>query len=140
MGLDIACKCGKTWFRVGSYSGYNWWREILARLVGIKNLNDFWIKAGGIDNRNGPEPFFELLNFSDCEGTLPYRECKRLLKDFNKWSPLVHGKSFQKIFWLNFFNEVYLTKDEWDYWLEKFDLFHEAVKHAVKDKCNVIFT
>lgn len=140
MGLDIHCKCGQTAFRAGSYSGYNWWREILAKLVGITDINAFWIKTGGINNRKGKEPFFELINFSDCEGTLPLRECKRLKKDFDYWSRLFHKQNAIQIFWFKLFSNSILSKDEWEYWLEKFDKWHEAVNHAVKDKCNIIFS
>jgi len=63
-------------FRAGSYSGYNLWRAELARLAGV-DLEALW--------GNGSEeelPFAELLNFSDCEGSIGPQVCQKLARDF----------------------------------------------------------
>lgn len=81
MGLDIAA--GHFGFRAGSYSGFNTWREELAELaVGDSNLYNIWAHAG---TRKKRIPFQEILCHSDCDGHITYRECKKLLDDFNRY-------------------------------------------------------
>jgi len=65
-------------FRAGSYSGYNGWRAFLCETVlGVspqevwKNPDDFMSK-----------PFFELINFSDCEGYIGPIAAGVLFEDF----------------------------------------------------------
>ena len=63
-------------FRAGSYSGYNQWRRELAAMVGIHDLGAFW---------RSPDmciPFAELINFSDCEGTIGTKVSQKLANDF----------------------------------------------------------
>lgn len=62
-------------FRAGSYGGYNAWRADLAALVGL-DPQACW------DGTITEGPFYELINFSDCEGTLGTAVCKKLLADF----------------------------------------------------------
>ncbi len=64
-------------FRAGSYGGYNSWRNELAVLAGFESAKDAWSKDSG--------PFWELINFSDCEGTLGTLTCKKLLFDFKEF-------------------------------------------------------
>ena len=56
-------------FRAGSYSGYNAWRSMLARMVGD-------------DGESETGPFVELINFSDCEGVIAGPAAVKLAKDF----------------------------------------------------------
>ena len=120
MGLDITCKCGIIDFRAGSYSSFHNFREALAKAVGI-NLMDM---AGfsGTKSWTGDEPFYELLNHSDCDGVLLVSQCEELLKDFDTftcaWSKEDVGDS---------------------YYLEKFELWEKAIKHAVENKCRLEF-
>lgn len=55
-------------FRAGSYGGYSLWREQLAALAGYPAVT-----AG---------PFYELINFSDCEGVIGAAVSAKLAKDF----------------------------------------------------------
>lgn len=55
-------------FRAGTYSGYNQWRDKLAQLAPVCFS----------PNR----AFLELINFSDCEGTIGPKTSTKLLKDF----------------------------------------------------------
>ncbi|SPA44621.1 hypothetical protein [Cupriavidus taiwanensis] len=77
-------------FRAGSYSGYNFWREELARMAGyptaeyecygtVKHRHDAgaWAAEAG--------PFFELICFSDCEGVIGAEVSEKLAKDFAEY-------------------------------------------------------
>lgn len=55
-------------FRAGSYGGYNWWRSVLEQ-----NFNPDCDPA---------EPFYELINFSDCEGCIGFLAASDLFEDF----------------------------------------------------------
>lgn len=70
-------------WRAGSYSGYGEWRNWLATIAGYKGSEDVW------DNAKEGDVFFELINFSDCEGTLGTLVCRKLLNDFIKFQPVV---------------------------------------------------
>lgn len=63
-------------FRAGSYGGYNRWRDELAQLVGAPGASAYLGESG----RSGP--FAELINFSDCEGTIGPVTSAKLAKDF----------------------------------------------------------
>jgi len=56
------------------YSGYNYLRNELAKLAGYQDAQDCWTKSSG--------PFWELINFSDCEGVIGASVSKKLSKDF----------------------------------------------------------
>ena len=74
-------------FKAGSYSGYNRWREMLAKLAGYPETRlqingteqsqhafGAWIATAG--------PFWELINFSDNEGIIGTSASKKLSADF----------------------------------------------------------
>lgn len=65
-------------FRAGSYSGYNQWRNELASLVGHADARACW-------NSEGPSPFRELINFSDCEGIIGPKTSAKLARDFAEY-------------------------------------------------------
>jgi hypothetical protein len=79
-------------FRAGSYSGYGEWRNTLARIAGYLPVPDnhrgksemrhdaaAWNATGG--------PFWELINFSDSEGSIGAKVSARLLEDFRQYLP-----------------------------------------------------
>jgi len=68
---------GEISFRAGSYGGYNQWRNQLAILAGYDSAENVW----EMEHPWG-KPFVELINFSDCEGTIGSALCVKLLKDF----------------------------------------------------------
>lgn len=75
----------KNSFEAGSYSGYNEWRERLARLGGYQRgwhdyKKDYSYSAGAWAETGGP--FWELINFSDCEGSIGSVVSAKLYKDF----------------------------------------------------------
>src|SRR2546429_5108682 len=75
-------------FRAGSYSGYNVWREQLAELAGYPKRLHFsdhkppeeLHAAGAWEATHGP--FWELINFSDCEGVIGAKTSAKLAQDF----------------------------------------------------------
>jgi hypothetical protein len=75
-------------FRAGSYSGYNEWREMLAELAGYpKRWHEPGYKAGREMHAQGAweapsGPFWELINFSDCEGYIGPKTSAKLAQDF----------------------------------------------------------
>ena len=89
-------------FRAGSYSGYNNWRDELARLAGYQNTKydehgyERESHAAGAWKLDGG-PFWELINFSDCEGILGTEVCKKLLADFIEYDE--KAKSFDSYFY-----------------------------------------
>ena len=76
-------------FRAGSYSGYSMWRDTLAKLAGYPETEytsysgdrkshaaAAW--GGGMEG----SPFVELIDHSDCEGTIGPVTAAKLAKDF----------------------------------------------------------
>lgn len=64
-------------FRAGSYSGYNAWRNELAVLAGFGSDRGAWKATHG--------PFWELINYSDCEGTIGSVISQKLARDFAEY-------------------------------------------------------
>jgi len=65
-------------FRAGSYSGYNSWRRALCEAIhGVSDV-EFWKNE---ENFSG-QPFYELINFSDCEGQIGPEVSEKLYQDF----------------------------------------------------------
>jgi hypothetical protein len=76
-------------FRAGSYSGYNEWREGLAKLAGYPaleiagdDLRKPHCRAAWAGEVEEGAPFFPLVDFSDCEVTIGPQTSARLAKDF----------------------------------------------------------
>lgn len=79
------------------YGTYNLWREELAKLAGWplteyeeRVFGDHYEKksahaAGAWAAESGP--FWELINFSDCEGAFGTATCKKLAQDFAEFQP-----------------------------------------------------
>lgn len=53
-------------FRAGSYSGYNQFRKLLSLAANGISDSDVWESADASTSL----PFYYLINFSDCEGTI----------------------------------------------------------------------
>lgn len=74
-------------FRAGSYSGYNAWRECLAKMAGyvavsVERYGSTSLRHdyGAFNSTEGP--FWHLINFSDCEGVIGSVISKKILADF----------------------------------------------------------
>jgi hypothetical protein len=83
-------------FRAGSYGGYNDWRERLAtlaeypaveyeRVPGYEPSKQLRRDAAAWQGLCEGMPFVELVNFSDCEGTIGTAVSKKLAQDFAEW-------------------------------------------------------
>ncbi len=68
-------------FRAGSYSGYNWWRRQLAVLAGYGSDQKAFESDGG--------PLWELICFSDCEGSIGPVVSAKLAREFAELQPKV---------------------------------------------------
>jgi hypothetical protein len=95
-------------FRAGSYGGYNAWREELARLAGYPAVPVDRYGTGNVQHRadygawNTTEgPFWELINFSDCEGVIGPVVAAKIAKDFAEWDERAktHGDSVERGEW-----------------------------------------
>lgn len=76
----------------GSYSGYNWWREELAKLTGwpkakYEQYGTTWEKHAAATWEASSGPFWELICFSDCEGVIGPKACAKLAREFEEWQP-----------------------------------------------------
>jgi hypothetical protein len=67
-------------FRAGSYSGYNRAREAISRLALDVEPKTVWDNPDAYSEG----PFFELVNFSDGEGTIGPEACADLAADFEQ--------------------------------------------------------
>lgn len=64
-------------FRAGSYSGYNDWRDNLAKVAGHESAQAAWDKPPPDGS-----PFWELINFFDNEGIIGPMVSAKLAADF----------------------------------------------------------
>lgn len=68
-------------FHAGSYSGYGEWRNWLAKMAGYEKS-----ESGRYDetawNSDQTGDFVELINFSDCDGSINKVFCEKLYQDF----------------------------------------------------------
>jgi hypothetical protein len=84
-------------FRAGSYSGYNEWRNELAKLAGYQQT-PFKSFDGKTELRYDATvwkikkgPFWELIDFSDAEGVIGPAACKRVHQDFLQYQAAAAG-------------------------------------------------
>lgn len=82
------------WFYGRSYGGYNIWRNQLAEFVGypVKTSSESGrtsADVGAWDAESGP--FWELINFSDCDGYIGGTVAVKLAKDFQDHAARVAG-------------------------------------------------
>ena len=80
-GYYWAAKSETFMFRAGGYSHYWRWRDRLKIYA-----ETLWTPTEALA-RGRPYPFHELINFSDCEGTLGPEVCAVLARDFAQFAP-----------------------------------------------------
>ena len=70
------------WFRAGSHSGYNYWRNTLAEMVGYPTVNGMSSAEYVWCNDCTGKPFVELINIRDHDGEIDAETCAKLEQDF----------------------------------------------------------
>lgn len=103
-------------FRAGSYGGYNYWRKMLAEMVG-KTPEQIWEKP---EEHKGT-PFFELINFSDCEGFIGPKTSAKLYQDF-----VDHDEQADEFSKTMGEEGAWSFKDKYDNWKEAFKVASEG--------------
>lgn len=85
-GLPEGCyrSEGEFHFRAGSYSGHNAWRDQLALMALGVRPEEVWrnTEEGGRQEEFIGKPFYELIDFSDCNGIIGPVTSAKLLADF----------------------------------------------------------
>jgi len=118
VGRCYAVEDGETWdFRAGSYSGYGAFREALCEAANGISIHEIWENELAHVNT----PFFELLNFSDCEGVIGPVAAANLAQDFDEARDRV----------LAAFSQV----GDGDWYAERYELWgtacHECADHGL---------
>jgi hypothetical protein len=113
-------------FRAGSYSGYNDYRNMLAEAGMGAEDRVIWKQE---DKFRG-QPFWEQVNFSDCEGTIGPKTSAKLAKDYaenrQKFSDFV-------------LKTVGGDKENHEYYMYLYDEWAAAFKTAAETGGLVIF-
>lgn len=110
-------------FRAGSYFGYNDWRENLAEMAGYEPIkhgdNRHDHSRGAWESDGGP--FYELIDFTDCDGVIGSEVAEKLARDF-----LQHQTAMAK------FAEKRLQVFERERFVETYKNFQKAFELAAK--------
>ncbi len=104
-------------FRGGSYSGYNWWRRHLCQFALDEDPEDVWADAEYYEGK----PFYEIIDFSDCEGHIGTKVSAKLAKDFREHSDKAAEYA------------TTIPDGEGEYWLATYMEFLEAFELAAQN-------
>lgn len=103
-------------FRAGSYSGYNEWRRELCLMALGVEPEVVWQNYEDYKGR----PFVELINFSDCEGTIGPAVSRKLYNDFLEQETKIFQASRDRGHVKDFnWKESYFG-DKYTFWKEAF--------------------
>ncbi len=95
-------------FCAGSYGGYNQWRDELAHFAEFEAHETDGYKyphaETAFNNLGVDKPFYELINFSDCEGVIGKDICVKLLKDFNDFQERAEQFETRCIYFMKIYN------------------------------------
>lgn len=69
-------------FRAGSYGYYSWWRNELSLFALDVEAEDVWFDARSFRGR----PFYELIDFTDCDGRMGTNVCAKLAANFTVYA------------------------------------------------------
>jgi|ETNvirenome_6_85_1030632.scaffolds.fasta_scaffold00219_43 hypothetical protein len=118
----------ENYFRGGSYSGYNTWRNDLALAAGYKGGADgAWNLHHMLYEPDSPL-FLELINFSDSDGVIGPIISKKLYNDFVR-----HEKDILKKvddWYLKMDPDKEYNTDDVQYFMMKYNQWKEAFKEA----------
>jgi hypothetical protein len=104
-------------FHAGSYSTYNWFRRNLSTAIFGVAPEKIWENNDAYEGR----PFFELIEFSDCDGLIGPEVSKKLHEDFE-----THRSSMIKFCLENFIDDDH----SYDYTMDLYNNFSTAFKIA----------
>lgn len=90
-------------FRAGSYSGYNVFRNRLSEIILGADARTVWTE----EEKYAGKPFYELINFSDCEGNFGPQVSAKLHKDFVDHREVFHEKIKNKNLYEGYYESVY---------------------------------
>lgn len=126
MGLSICLYESVDSFRAGSYSGFGIFRELLASSVHIA-LNNM-VGFGGETEWTKEEPFYELLNHSDCDGKLTWVDCESLMEDFT---------DERRIAFMDSWRFKGISLEDATYYTDRYDLWAEFIRRCAKN-CGIL--
>ena len=104
-------------FRAGSYGGYNQFRGHLCAAIHGVECEEFWTN----EDYEGT-PFYELIDFSDCEGVIGVEESKKLHAEF-----MLHRGIFRR------YVEKEHDLDDAEYLIEKYDDWTKAFSISAQE-------
>ena len=118
------------YFRAGSYSGYNEWRNDLALAAGYEGgADEVWSMGDRLYEPDSP-PFLELINFSDAEGVIGPDISKKLYNDFVNYENKV--KQEVDNWYLKIHPEKEYGVDDTKWFLSKYEDWKKAFEAASK--------
>lgn len=119
---------GVNYFRAGSYSGYNNWRNDLALAAGYEGgADEVWSMGDRLYEPDSP-PFLELINFSDAEGVIGPAISKKLYNDFVNYENKV--KQEVDNWYLKIHPEKEYGVDDTKWFLSKYEDWKKAFESA----------
>jgi hypothetical protein len=109
-------------FRAGSYSSYNGWRRALCEAFNGMTDIEFWKDSDSLTDA----PFYELINFSDCEGQIGPKVSEKLYQEFENPE---NEKKFEEYCEKKFGNEPGIVKEFYMANWQDFKKAFEAARH-----------
>ena len=109
-------------FRAGSYSSYNGWRRALCEAFNGMTDIEFWKDSDSLLDA----PFYELINFSDCEGQIGPKVSEKLYQEFENPE---NEKKFEEYCEKKFGNEPGIVKEFYMANWQDFKKAFEAARH-----------
>jgi hypothetical protein len=90
-------------FRAGTYSGYNTFRDLLSQIALGVEAKAVWVE----EEKYVGKPFYEMINFSDCEGNFGPQMSDKLHKDYMEHRETFHEKIKSKNPYEGYYESVY---------------------------------
>jgi hypothetical protein len=81
---DYSADSKRMRFKAGSYTGYSLWREKLCDFALKTTPEAVWAEPAQFEGK----PFFELINFTDCDGRIGTAVAAKLSQDFRAHADL----------------------------------------------------
>jgi hypothetical protein len=108
-------------FRAGSYSGYGWFRDTLMELAGLAMSNNKELD----EKYGGGTPFYDLVEFSDCEGFIGPFTSAKLAEEFKDFEDEIVEKTIRMVKY-GLRPEVNYEQSDLDYFKMKYLDWKEA--------------